>query len=272
MRIAAVADTHVREGDRLRVATIFANVKREADVLVIAGDLTQHGRPEEMAVLVSVLAEISVPVVAVFGNHDHEFGGVADCSNMLRAAGVHLLDPGRVVIDGVGFAGAKGYAGGFGERMVRSFGEASLKAFVAESAIEATALQTELLSLPTRARVAVTHFSPVRATVTGEPPEIHAFLGTSRLAEAIDEGRATVAFHGHAHNGSPEGRTAGGVPVFNVSLPVLERAGGKRPYHIFDIEVPAEDARRRADQSSGAMEGPSARSRSPGPLGGSTIG
>jgi hypothetical protein len=273
MRIAALADPHVREGDRARVAALFAPVRREADVLVIAGDLTQHGRPEEMAVLVSVLAEVGVPVVAVFGNHDHEFGGLSECSSMLRAAGVHLLAPGRVVIGGVGFAGAKGFAGGFGDRMVRSFGESSLKAFVAESAIEATSLQTELLALPTRTRIAVTHFAPVRATVTGEPLEIHAFLGSSRLADAVDEGRATACFHGHAHNGSPEGRTAGGVPVYNVSLPVLERAGATRPYMIYEVEAAPGEPARRVDQSSGANDGPSAHSRSSAkPLGGSTVG
>ena len=261
MRIAALADTHAREGDRARMAALFANVQDRADVVVVAGDLTQHGRPEEMAVLVSVLAEVPIPVIVVFGNHDHEFGGVVECSHMLRSAGVHLLNPGRIVIGGVGFAGAKGYAGGFGDRMVRSFGEASLKAFVAESAIEATSLQTELLALPTKTRIAVTHFAPVRATVTGEPPEIHAFLGTSRLAEAIDEGRATVCFHGHAHNGSFEGRTAGGVPVYNVSVPVLERAGSPLPYYVYEVEDP---------QTSGAKDPSSAHSRSiPG---GSTVG
>jgi Icc-related predicted phosphoesterase len=208
-----------------------------------------------MALLTKILAEIDVPTVAVYGNHDHEFGGVTELSHMLRAAGVHLLDPGRVVIGGVGFAGAKGFAGGFGDRMVRSFGEVSLKAFVAESAIEATAFEAELIGLKTEVKVAIVHYAPVRATVTGEPPEIHAFLGTSRLAEAVDQGGATVVFHGHAHNGAPAGQTPGGVPVFNVSLPVLERSGHPRSYFLYELPT-------RRDQASGGNEGPSARSRS----------
>jgi Icc-related predicted phosphoesterase len=235
MRIAALGDPHARDGDRNRLRAIFGDVKQDADVLVLTGDLTHHGFPEEMAVLLSALAEVKVPVIAVLGNHDHELGSVTDLANMMKAAGVHLLDPGRVVINGVGFAGAKGFCGGFDDRLIRSFGEASVKAFVAESAIEAAALRSELCALPTDKRVAVLHYAPTRATVEGEPPEIHAFLGTSRLAEALDDGKAVVAFHGHAHRGGFRGETPGGIPVFNVSQHVLETAGIEKPYFVYEV-------------------------------------
>ena len=235
MRIAALGDPHARDGDRDKLRALFQDVRRDADVLALLGDLTHHGLPEELAALISAVADVGIPVVAVFGNHDHELGSVTELTQMLKAAGIHLLDPGRVVIDGVGFAGAKGFCGGFDKTLVKSFGEASVKAFVAESAIEAASLRAELAALPTVKRVALVHYAPLRATVEGEPLEIHAFLGTSRLAEAVDDGKATVCFHGHAHRGALEGRTPGGVPVFNVSQSVLKDAGIEKPYFVYEV-------------------------------------
>ena len=237
MRIAASADVHARAGDEERVAKLFSTVKDEADVLVLAGDLTDHGRSEEMAALVRGLHDINVPVVAVLGNHDHEAGGEKDLFRILASSGVHILDRRRptTTIDGVGFAGVKGFGGGFGDRLVRAFGEEIQKAFVAASVVEAEALRAGLLSLDTPTKVAVLHYAPVAGTVEGEPTEIWPFLGTSRLEQAVDEGGARLAVHGHAHHGAPFGKTGGGVPVYNVGLPVLRAGGSEKPYVVLDV-------------------------------------
>jgi Icc-related predicted phosphoesterase len=156
-------------------------------------------------------------------------------SHLFAGSGIHLLDRSSVVIDGVGFSGVKGFCGGFDRDVATPFGEDLFKAWVTEGILDAEALKRELRGLETERRVAVLHYSPIRATVEGESPEIYAFLGTSRLAHALDEGGATVAFHGHAHNGNFKGKTPGGVPVFNVGLPVLEQEGFGQPYYVIEI-------------------------------------
>jgi Icc-related predicted phosphoesterase len=235
LRIAALGDLHVRErNDEDRVRDLLVRAARGADVLALAGDLTDHGRPAETEVLARCLHDLGIPVVAVLGNHDHEAGAVKDLLRMLESAGVRCLDRGSCVIDGVGFAGAKGFGGGFGDRIVKGFGEDSLKAFVSESVIEAEGLRAALRGLDAERKVALLHYSPTRDTILGEPAEIHPFLGTTRLSQAVDEGGAVVAIHGHAHRGSLYGKTDGGVPVWNVSLPVL-RAAGKEPALVIDV-------------------------------------
>lgn len=235
LRVAACADIHTREKDVDRIRGMFSGVAGEADVLVLAGDLTDHGRPAETEALLRGLHGVGVPVVAVLGNHDHEGGSVKDMLRMLASSGIHCLDRASVVIDGVGFAGAKGFGGGFNDRIVRGFGEDSLKAFVSESVIESEGLRSALLNLETERKFAVLHYSPVEATIDGEPREIHPFLGTTRLAQALDEGGATMAVHGHAHHGSMHGKTEGGVPVWNVSIPVLSAAGHEKPYVVLEV-------------------------------------
>lgn len=235
VRIAATADVHAREGDAERLRSIVEEAVREADVLIIGGDLTDLGRPEQAEVLLEALEGSPVPIVATLGNHDHESGLADEVSRVFTRAGVHLLDRSSVVIDGVGFSGVKGFCGGFDRNLANPFGENLFKDWVNEGIEDARALESELCGLEAQRRVAVLHYAPIRATVEGEPPEIHAFLGTSHLAHALDEGRATIAFHGHAHAGSFEGRTPGGVPVFNVSVPVLEQSGFGRPYHVFEV-------------------------------------
>ena len=245
MRIAAVADVHTRADDGPRIGEMFEDVRHHADVLVLAGDLTDHGRLNEAEALMHGVADVGVPVLAVLGNHDHENGSPDDVVRILQSGGVRCIDRRAHAIaaggrneddDGrVGFAGAKGFGGGFGDRMVRGFGETATKSFVTESVVEAEALRQQLRELPTRRKVAVLHYAPVLETVRGEPAEIHAFLGTSRLAEALDGGGATVAVHGHAHHGTLRGETPGGVPVWNVSLPVLRAAGEKLPYLLLDV-------------------------------------
>lgn len=222
-------------GDEARLYAIVQGAEREADVLVIGGDLTDFGQPEQANMLLEVLDRCSIPIVATLGNHDHESGKAAELSRLFAKSGVHLLDRSSVVIDGVGFSGVKGFCGGFDDALANSFGEGLFKAWVTEGLLEAQALANELRGLETEQRVAVLHYAPVRATVEGESPEIYPFLGTSHLASALDAGGATVAFHGHAHNGRFAGKTAGGVPVFNVSMPVLQHEGFGQPYYLFEV-------------------------------------
>jgi Icc-related predicted phosphoesterase len=223
----------VREEERLRA--LVEGAGREADVLVIGGDLTDLGQPEQAEVLLEVLDVCPVPVVATLGNHDYESGRAPEVSRLFVKSGVHLLDRSSVVIDGVGFSGVKGFCGGFDMALANAFGEDLFKAWVSEGLMEAQALENELRGLEAERRVAVLHYAPIRATVEGEAPEIYPFLGTSHLARALDEGGAVLAVHGHAHNGSFEGRTPGGVPVFNVSVPVLEQEGFERSYYVFEV-------------------------------------
>lgn len=226
MRVSAIADIHVKgPGDVPRAKEVLGRAAEGAEVLILAGDLTDHGRLSQAEALAEALHEVDAPVVAVLGNHDHESGSAKELVHMLESVGVHCLERTSVVIEGVGFAGAKGFGGGFGDRIIRGFGEDSLKSFVTESVTAAEGLRRALRGLPTQRRVAVTHYAPVEATIQGEPIEIHPFLGASRLANALDEGHADVAVHGHAHRGTLAGRTPGGIPVWNVSLPVLHAAG-----------------------------------------------
>ena len=235
MKIAAAADIHARVGDTDILRALAQSAARDADVLIIGGDLTDLGRLEEAEVHLQVFDNCPIPVVATLGNHDYESGNAQELSRLLAESTIHLLDRSSVVIDEVGFSGVKGFCGGFGETIANSFGEDLFKAWVTEGILEAEALKNQLRALTTQRRVAVLHYAPIRATVEGEPPEIHAFLGTSRLGAALDDGHATIAFHGHAHNGPFKGRTPGGVPVFNVSLPVLAQEGLEHPYLLVDV-------------------------------------
>ena len=235
MRVAAAADIHAREGDAGRLHALVRDVAQDADVLVLGGDLTDLGRLEQTEALLEAFDDCSIPVIATLGNHDYESGNAEEISRLLAESRVHLLDRSSVVIDGVGFSGVKGFGGGFDGTLINSFGEGIFKAFVSEGILESEALKNELRKLGTERRVAVLHYAPIRETVEGEPPEIYAFLGTSRLGAALDEGGAAVAFHGHAHNGAFKGETPGGVPVFNVSLPVLEQEGLEKPYYVVEV-------------------------------------
>src|SRR5207244_2475548 len=178
--------------------------------------------PDEARALARALTSVTIPTVAVLGNHDHELGKVAEVNQILCDAGVRVLDGEACEIHGVGFAGVKGFAGGFGRGALGPWGEHAIKAFVQEAVDEALKLESALARLRTQKRVALLHYSPIRATVEGEPPEIFAYLGSSRLEEPINRYRVSVVFHGHAHRGSLEGRTSTGVPVHNVSMPLLQ--------------------------------------------------
>ncbi len=233
MKIAAIADLHVNEEGSASYRELFNEIAREADILVLAGDLTDLGKPREAELLADDLRGCGIPIVGVLGNHDHECDAVEDVSRLLREAGVHLLDGQAVELKGVGFAGAKGFVGGFGRRMLASFGEPAIKAMVAESVQEAIKLENGLRQLRTERSIAVLHYAPVAETVAGEPPEIFPFLGSSRLAETIDRYQVDAIVHGHAHHGTYEGRTPGGIRVFNVAHRIEKPSG--RPYAILEI-------------------------------------
>ena len=240
MRVAAIADLHCTKTSHGKIAPLLAEVAASADVLLLGGDLTDYGLPDEAHVLARELATAKVPIVAVLGNHDLESGKGDEVKRILEEAGVNMLDGDACEIEGIGFAGVKGFAGGFGEHALGPWGEDAIKRFVQEAVDEALKLEAALARLRTAIRIALLHYSPVEETVRGEPPAIFPFLGCSRLEEPIDRYHVRAVFHGHAHFGTPEGRTKGGVPVYNVSLPLLRRtAGDGEPLvRVIDVAEP----------------------------------
>lgn len=231
--VAGLADLHATEETARQWRDIFAEISETADVLALAGDLTDFGRPGEAEALAAELQACRIPVVAVLGNHDHEAGEPGEVMRILRQARVQFLGDQVCEIKGVGFAGVKGFIGGFGTRMLGAFGESAVKALVAETVSETMLLENALRKLPSKRSVVVLHYAPIEATVEGEPKEIYPFLGSSRLAETIDRFPVTVVLHGHAHHGTPRGKTPGGVPVFNCARQI-EKEGG-RPYVLIDV-------------------------------------
>ena len=240
VRVAAVGDLHCAKAMAAGVfQAIFSQVAERAHVLALAGDLTDYGLPEEARLLARELAVAKVPVVAVFGNHDYESEHQDEVKQILTESGVTVLDGDSIEIHGVGFAGVKGFAGGFGERALQSWGEPILKRFVREAVDEALKLEGALARLRTPQRIALMHYSPVRSTVECEAPEITPFLGSSRLEDPINRYPVFAVLHGHAHRGNPEGRTASGVPVYNVALPLLRRHyPDQPPFRIIEVPIP----------------------------------
>lgn len=235
LRVAAMGDLHVGENDRQPYRQVFAEISAQADVLVLCGDLTNYGKSHEVQILVEDLATCAVPVIGVLGNHDYECGQPQEVCRMLTHAGVRLLDGEAYEIGGVGFAGCKGFVGGYGRYMLSAFGEHEIKSFVQASVEENLKLETSLRMLRTERAVVVLHYSPIPETLVGEPPEIFPFLGCSRMAETIDRfENVGLVVHGHAHRGAYAGRTPRGAAVFNVSVPVLMHESG-RPYVIYEV-------------------------------------
>jgi len=235
MRIAATADLHFSPQSYDKIREPFTHVRDEADVLVIAGDLTNYGRLEEMHSLLNALVRLRIPIVAVLGNHDYECGQEQELIKMMTTEGIKVLDGSSYERDGVGFAGTKGFIGGFGRGVLTAFGEKEVKAFVQASIDETLKLERALSMLRTEKTVIVTHYSPVVDTVRGEPNEIWPYLGSSRLAEVIDRHGAVLSIHGHAHHGQLQGKTTGGVPVHNVALSLLMAQQPPKPYRILEI-------------------------------------
>jgi Icc-related predicted phosphoesterase len=236
VRIAAIGDLHHSKSLPAHGQVLFGQITRAADVLVLCGDLTDNGLPDEAHELAQTLAQaVRIPIVAVLGNHDFESGHETDVRRILTEAGVTLLDGEAHEVLGVGFAGVKGFAGGFGRGTLGSWGERTIKAFVQEAVSEALKLEAALARLRTEHRVAILHYSPIAATAEGEPREIYPFLGCSRLEEPLNRYPVSAVFHGHAHHGSPEGRTSSGVRVYNVSLPLLHRLQPEQPFKVLTL-------------------------------------
>lgn len=236
VRVAAVGDLHYDGSKSGSLLEIFGAANQEADVLVLCGDLTTHGRAEQMSGFVEELAVVEIPIVAVLGNHDLESGEGEECLAALRLRNVHVLDGDSVVIDEVGFVGTKGFCGGFGRGALAPFGEPEIKQFVQVSLDEAIKLENGLRGLTTAVRVVVLHYSPILETVLGEPEPIFPFLGSSRLLQPIETIGADVIFHGHAHHGSLEATTPAGIPVYNVAHPLLREAGKK--FVVWSVGAP----------------------------------
>jgi Icc-related predicted phosphoesterase len=242
LRIAAVADIHVKKSAQGALQPLFAQATEAADVLLLCGDLTDYGTIEEAKILAKdITAALRIPAIAVLGNHDYESNQEKELVQILGDAGVVVLDGDSYELHGVGFAGVKGFAGGFGRRSLGAWGEPIIKNFVHETINEALKLEAALARLRTPQKVAVLHYAPIQATVHGEPPEIIAFLGSSRLEEPIDRYRVDVVFHGHAHRGAPEGRTKANTPVYNVAQPVLAAAFPDKPtFRVVEVPVASE--------------------------------
>lgn len=235
MRIAATADLHFVPAIHAALLEQLSRARDEADVLVLAGDLTNYGQPTEMDPLLNALVRLRIPTIAVLGNHDYESGKETELMQMMTSAGIKVLDGTAYERDGVGFAGTKGFVGGFGRGVLTAFGEPEIKTFVKASIDESLKLERGLAQLRTNKRVVVLHYSPIAATVQGEAPEIFPFLGTSRLAEVIDRHGADLVLHGHAHHGTPEGKTTAGVPVRNVAITLLQAQQPPAAYRIFEV-------------------------------------
>lgn len=237
LRIAATADVHYDKQSKGKMRELFATASRDADVLLICGDLTDYGLPEEAELLVAdIRAEVRIPVIAVLGNHDFESAQPETVRKVLENGGIRMLDGQAVEIAGVGFAGVCGFGGGFGRRMLNAWGEPLIKSFVQEAIDHALRLEQALAQLRTERKIVLLHYAPVRATVEGESPEIFPFLGSTRLEEPINRFRVNAVFHGHAHNGTGAGATATGIPVFNVSAPLLQRDAADKPaFRLYEI-------------------------------------
>lgn len=239
VRIAAVGDIHLGgRGLEPPLQILLSQVAEHADILALCGDLTDRGDPEEARLVARALAAVTVPIVAVLGNHDYECGKVSEVSRILSDAGVRVLDGDAHEILGIGFAGAKGFAGGFGRGALGPWGEPLIKQFVREALDEALKLETALSRLRTERKVALLHYAPIVGTVEGEPLEIYPYLGSSRLEEPLTRYPVDVVFHGHAHHGATEGRTMGDVPVYNVSMMLLQRTYPERPpFRVVELEL-----------------------------------
>ena len=252
VRVAAAGDLHCGRDSEGVLQPLFASLAGEADVLALCGDLTDYGHPEEAHLLARELATVKVPIVAVLGNHDYESGQGEQVKEILCEAGIRVLDGDAVELEGIGFAGVKGFAGGFGERMLGGWGEQAIKLFVREAVDEALKLESALARLRMPGRIALLHYSPIQATVEGEPREIFPFLGSSRLEEPLNRVPLTAVLHGHAHHGSPAGQLPSGTPVYNVAMPLLRRLHADRPpFRIIEI---GPDGRERRDEHRSGRE------------------
>ena len=246
VRIAALGDIHYgRNAPPGGLQPLFSQINDAADILVLCGDLTDYGLVDEAQALARELAAVKLPMVGVFGNHDFESAQQTEMAKIFADAGITMLDGDSTEILGIGFAGVKGFAGGFGRRALGPWGEDIIKKFVREAVDEALKLESALARLRNDRRIAVLHYAPIQATVEGEPMEIFPFLGCSRLEEPLGRYPVTAVFHGHAHHGQPEGFTTKKVPVYNVSLSLMRRLFPERPFRVFDVDMRSTGDERR---------------------------
>jgi Icc-related predicted phosphoesterase len=253
LTIAAVGDIHCSRSSQGAFQKMVRAIGDNADLLLLLGDLTDYGTDEETRLLLKELTPLRLPVLAVLGNHDYETGNQEEVKRILRDGGIVVLDGDTYEYRGVGFAGVKGFAGGFGRRALAPWGEAIIKAFVHEGIEEALRLESALAKLRTPKKVVMLHYAPIHQTVSGEPEEIIPFLGSTRLEEVCDRYRASVIFHGHAHHGTHEGHTKSGIPVFNVAMPLMKRIQPElSPFKLYELDL-GED---HADTGSGRVETP----------------
>lgn len=252
VRIAAIGDLHYgRASQPGSLQALFSQINDSADVLAILGDITDYGLVEEARAFVKELVPtVKIPVVAVLGNHDVESNQQDEIAKVLKDAGVAVLDGETTEVHGIGFAGIKGFCGGFGRRALGPWGEEIIKRFVREAVDEALKLESALARLRNDHLVVLVHYAPIQATVEGEPCDIYAFLGCSRLEEPITRFPVSAVFHGHAHHGAPEGRTRTNVPVYNVSASLMREHFPDRPFRLVELaqHQPAPSDRRTGDR------------------------
>lgn len=239
VRVAAVADIHCSRTSKGRIEPLITRMVESADVICLCGDLTDYGLREEAIVLAAELGTaVKKPVLCVLGNHDYESGHADQVEEVLCEAGAVVLRGESHEAHGVGFVGTKGFGGGFGQFSLEPWGEPPIKAFVQEALDEALALEKSLSRLECEQRIVLLHYAPIVATVVGEAEAIYPFLGSSRLEEPINRFPVTAVFHGHAHHGALEGRTAAEVPVYNVSAPALQlHRPGEDAFRVLELKV-----------------------------------
>jgi Icc-related predicted phosphoesterase len=236
VRIAATADLHFSKTSAGVLQPLLSQITTAADMLVIAGDLTDYGLPEEARGLVKELSAcVHIPILAVLGNHDFESGAEQEIRQILTDSGIIVLDGDAHEVDGVGFAGVKGFCGGFGRGVLGPWGEQTVKMFVHEAVNETLKLESALARLRMEKKVVVLHYAPIEATVEGEPREIFPYLGCGRLEEPLGRYGVSMVIHGHAHKGSQEGHSAANIPVYNVALPLMRRMAPAQPFRILEI-------------------------------------
>ncbi len=252
VHVAAVGDLHCTKTSQGALQALFGQLPPKADILLLCGDLTDSGLPEEARILAKELtASVKIPIVAVLGNHDFHSAKQEEIHSILLEAGLSVLNGDACEVKGIGFAGVKGFLGGFGRGTLAPWGEEIVKQLVHEAVAEALKLESALAKLRTSQRIALLHFSPIQATIEGEPVEIYPFLGSSRLEEPLNRFPLTAVFHGHAHHGTLEGRIANNVPVYNVSLPLLrQKFPNQPPFRLVEI---------RGASASGREQGNSVR-------------
>jgi len=235
IRIAAAGDLHFDRKSENRMLQHLDGIEQKAGFLLLAGDLTQTGHPEEMKILAQDLRRCTIPVIAVLGNHDYHVDQVELGIQILNDANVIVLEGSSIILNinnqKVGIAGSKGFGGGFVGASGSDFGEPEMKSFVRHSKNQAKSLEAVINKMEVDYKIALLHYSPTAQTLAGEKKEIYPFLGSYFLAEAIDYGGADICFHGHAHSGVEKGQTPGGCPVRNVAQPVIRHA-----YNIYELE------------------------------------